>query len=227
LGEFNSPLFLLQGGSYMKCRVCGENITFKSVEEGRHIKITYNDKNYYFCCEEHCGQYMKQLKAMELYYKERDDIDIFVKQNIMFYKDNQKLPTYFFDRLADLNNGTDRGKEGDREVKNGERKGYPMPVILQTFKSQRDTILYWFRNKSFKNEKQKLNYMWKIIEGNINDEYEKWERLNRLEAKMKTTTVEQHEVDRIYNNDTDVVVLRPRKQLSQWMNLKSLSLIIK
>jgi YHS domain-containing protein len=184
----------------MKCRICGEQITAKTVQEGKHIKITYNDKNYYFCCEKHCSEYMKELKEKELYVKERDDIDKYVKENIMLYKDNQKLPTYFFDKLADLANGTERGKQG-KKVQNGERKGYPMPVILETFKSQRDTILYWFRNKNFVNEKQKLNYMWKIIEGHLNDEYEKWENIKQAKIIEKTKQeVDESQVNMIFGD---------------------------
>jgi YHS domain-containing protein len=157
----------------MKCKVCGKVVTNKSIEDGVNVKITYEGKNYYFCCGDHCGSYMKELKDKKKHFEGVKEIDEYVKKNIMLYNDNQKLPNAFFTRLNDLFNGTERFKYGET-VHNGEKAGYPLEVISATFKSQRDSILYWFRNKSFQNEAQKLNYMWKIIEGNINNEYNKY-----------------------------------------------------
>jgi YHS domain-containing protein len=191
-----------------KCRICKKGVTDKSINDGFGIVVNYNGKNMYFCCEEHCKQTMQELKKSEKWYKDRDDIDRFVKQNIFFYKDEQKLPKAFFDRLSDLGNGTLRCNGGSQFIRNGQKAGYPLEVILATFKSQRDNILYWFRNKSFTKESQKLNYMWSIIEGNINNEYEKWETEQMFKNKEKTKAeiIEQTELDNGLNKDDFVFI---------------------
>lgn len=200
----------------MKCKVCGKNVTPKNVEDGIAVKITYEGKNYYFCCGEHCGEYMTEVKNKKKHYEDVKLIDEYVKKNILLYDDNQKLPHSFFQRLNDMFNGTERYKFGEH-VQNGKKSGYPLEVILSTFKSQRETILYWFRNKSFQNESQKLNYMWRIIEGNVNTEYNKY-----------LATQSQQEIkneDIVVMDNRNIEVLNKLEQTPKQTNDKKPSLL--
>lgn len=167
-----------------KCKICKQSVLKRDLDSGKGIKLTHKGVNMYFCCEEHCKKHMDELKVKEQFYKDRDDIDRFVKENIFLYFDERKLPNAFFDRISDLANGTDRAREG-RIIKNGRKEGYPMSVILETFKTQRDNILYCFRHKNFSKESQKINYMMAIIESNINDVYEAMERQKQMNESFE------------------------------------------
>lgn len=184
----------------MKCRVCKKEVTSQNIKDGFGIKINYKEKNIYFCSELHCGEYFRELKSKEVETKIIDEINEYVKKNLFFYDDSQKLPTLFYNRLKDLRNGTCRNQG---KIKNGRKEGYGYEVILETFKSARDNILYSFRMKQFSNESGRVNYMFAILENKINDVYIGLEN-NKKQTKKVEENRKTLEEDGAIINEVDI-----------------------
>lgn len=184
----------------MKCRVCKKNITPQNIKDGFGVKINYKEKNIYFCSESHCGEYFQEIRLREKEMEQIKEIDTFVKKNLFFYDDVQSLPNFFYNRLKDLRNGTSRSRG---QIKNGRKEGYSYNVILETFKASKDSILYSFRMKQFKNESGRINYMFAIIENKINEVYIGMENIKKQDKKVEIAR-ENLETDSERINEVDI-----------------------
>jgi YHS domain-containing protein len=134
-----------------KCRHCGTRTTTNMA-----FKKTVDEKRYYFCNREHYLLWQAEVdevkKSEEVFHAICDH----VKFELFGYDNNQKMTEYFYTRIRDLRNGFTLNKLTLKKERSS-KGGYPYPVILATFQVQHDTIMYWFRNKAFKNENQKTN----------------------------------------------------------------------
>lgn len=78
---------------------------------------------------------------------------------------------------------------------------YDYEVIQECFKLNKENIQYWMNAKQFSNEYNMICYIMKIIEGNINDVYNKWKYKKQQEQKQESTIID---LDII--NQTNVII---------------------
>lgn len=104
----------------------------------------------------------------------------YIRHNIMGYTDDYALPSWMVMRLKGMRHGK------YYENKNTKNMGsYSFPVILYTFKSCAPSIQYAISNKQFDNERNKFNYIMKIVEGSLNDVALRLERAQKLEQEVQ------------------------------------------
>lgn len=84
-------------------------------------------------------------------------------------------------------------------------KFYDYEVIQECFKENKDTIQYWIKEKNFTNEYNMVSYVMKIIEGNINDAYNKWKHMKKQMEKLKQDNVNLDTLNEIENNNINIV----------------------
>ena len=150
-----------------KCKYCDEIIN----KEDMIIKIEYTAKGkekkirLHSKCELEYDELMEYKNHEVKWFKELFE---HVK-GVLGYSDGQIMPSYLITRLQDLRNGTMLERGTGRTSRS--KEGYQYEVILDTFLTHSDKIEWCFKNKTFKTEKNKINYMMAIIENNINDNY--------------------------------------------------------
>lgn len=183
-------------GRLVTCRECGKKV--RSIESDTCSTRRWGI-NMYFCCKEHKELWVERADKELAELGEWDDLYMFVKFEVLKYKEEQNLPRYLITRLKDMRNGVVSQLSGGRLIKTKHKEGYPFPVILATFKAKFDTIDYWFTTKSFKNEKQQINYMMAIIESNINDNYNKYladlERDNKANIEIENSLIDDRNIE--------------------------------
>lgn len=161
-----------------KCKTCKR---FFNTKDNLKCKVVeHNGKNIGLCCSDCYEQWNKEEELKQINNKCLDEITEFMKK-ILFYKDNQILPSYFYTRLMDYNNGVIKTR--DRKVKNMSKSGYPYVVINDAFKESRLNIVKAITTKKFESEKQKINYICAIIESRLNDCLEKYENAQKNKNK--------------------------------------------
>ena len=107
----------------------------------------------------------------------------YVRANIMGYDKNQALPSYVVVRLQGLPKGKYMGSN-----KTLDRANYSYKTVLNTFKYCSPDIHRALRTGGFNGEQHKVNYIFKIVENNINDVYMR--EKNAKKAKEKAETIE-------------------------------------
>lgn len=88
----------------------------------------------------------------------------YVKDEILQYDKDMKVPKFMALRLRGLNKGTFIANKNQKPYAN-----YSYNVILLTFKAYKHDILKYTSQNIFKDEQHKFNYIMVIIENNIND----------------------------------------------------------
>ncbi len=106
----------------------------------------------------------------------------YVRTNILGYDKNQALSSQTVLRLKGLK--VNKFAENYREA---DSANYSFDVILNTFKYCSPNIQRGLRGKVFKNESHKINYIFKIVEANLNDVY----------LRMKNAEKQKSEIDKI------------------------------
>lgn len=149
-------------GRRCKCRYTNEYGTVSTF-----FKVVNNKgKNEYYKNEE-------IYKTMLAERKSREELLQYISINILNYDGSMFLPPSFLARIKNLN------------------KTYPYEVILQTFKDNEDTLLYWMnQDNKFRDESNRLNYLMAIIQNKINDTYLKWKVQERRNKEDNTPNVE-------------------------------------
>ncbi len=110
--------------------------------------------------------------------EKREELLSYVAVNILNYDGSMFLPPLFLKRIKELN-----------EV-------YPYEVILQSFKDNEETLLYWVnQDGKFKNENNRLNYMMAIIQNKINDTYLKWKNEKKRIEQMKSVELDASNIN--------------------------------
>lgn len=88
----------------------------------------------------------------------------YVKAEILGYDNSMKFPRYLALRLQGLSRGQFIANKNQNITAN-----YDFKIILETFKKLKIKILKLTRNKTYKNEFSKINYIMAIVENEIND----------------------------------------------------------
>lgn len=117
----------------------------------------------------------------------QDETYYYIRDNIMSYNSDIKLPKHAAMRLKGLHNGQFYYNKKTKPMAN-----YPWEVILATAKICQPKIMYAISRKTFKSEIQKFNYVLAIIENNINDVY----------LRMKQVKKEQEAIAKIRDDIT-------------------------
>jgi len=125
--------------------------------------------------------------------KDWDKLYWYVRKEILFYDDSQKMPS----GVALMLKGLTSGKSVDNKQDPDEAE-YSFEVVLYTFKACKNKILGAIQGKDFKNEASKVAYICKIVESNLNDIYSRLKQVE--ESKTKT---EQIKVDNIVHEGAE------------------------
>lgn len=107
------------------------------------------------------------------------ELCLYVKKEILDYDDNMKFPKHLALRLKGLHMGQFIANKNIKVQAN-----YSFDIILKTFKEYKNTILNAIRQKNFKTEQNKINYILAIIERNINDVYLNEQKKNKAESQI-------------------------------------------
>lgn len=164
-----------------KCRCdCGKTVTKKQsylIKEHAYLRSCGK-------CEQIENPNYKMPKMTK---KEQNDWDAlyeYVRTNIMRYDKEQSLSNYTVARLKGLATGNFMANKNTKKNAN-----YSFELILNTFKFCSPEIYKALRSGSFKNEQHKINYIFKIVENNINDVYVRSENIKKAKEKMETIEV--------------------------------------
>lgn len=112
-----------------------------------------------------------------------DELYQYVRKNLMGYDDEQSLSTEMVLRLKGL-----RHNKHYENRKITDTANYSYEIILMTCKFCRMDIERGLRGKTFRDEMNKLNYIAKIIENNLNTVYVRMQ--NAEKSKEKTMAVD-------------------------------------
>ncbi|MET3505450.1 hypothetical protein [Halalkalibacter oceani] len=137
-------------------------------KDGKIINKYFHDDCY--------NEFLNNRKEKE----ELDRICQYVKEEILQYKSNQRVPTHLVRRIQALKSGQEYGVSRNSKVY-GNESGYSYEIILKTFKAKKFDIIRGIKDKSkFKNDTHKIDYIMVVIINNIND------ILERIEAKKSS-----------------------------------------
>jgi hypothetical protein len=127
------------------------------------------------------GKYYKNQEVYDADHKRKEDyrklID-YISYELLGYGDGNSFPPSLPKKLKDLS-------------------FYDYDVILRTFQKCHDDILYSFDHKEFKNEYNKISYMFAIIKDKIGDVYKECQRQQQQETQMKKTEIECSDISNL------------------------------
>ena len=109
----------------------------------------------------------------------------YVKKDILNYDGTQGLPREVVLRLKGLRSGRFMENYSTDNTSN-----YSFDIILYTFQICKPSIKYALETKDFKNEQAKINYIFKIVERNLNDVYERVTRARKVEESIEEVDTE-------------------------------------
>ena len=101
------------------------------------------------------------------------------------------LPKSFFPFLQDLRNGTVRFQG---PVQSKYKQGIPYEVIHEAYRLCQDNIAWAKRNKRFSSDLAEVKYGFAIIQNNINQAYESWQRKQQASQAVSIATPQGKEV---------------------------------
>jgi hypothetical protein len=197
-----------------KCKYC-ETV----IEKEDHLIIlekTKTDKDKKIHLHKKCEKEYKELmeyKQNEL--KWFDEIYQYIL-DLLDYTSEQQLPKFLITRLQDLRNGTIMKKDVGRIVKS--KNGYRYEVILDTFLKKGDYIRWAFKNKTFNNEHNKINYMMAIIESDINDTYIEFNTLKQVENIKKKNNIIEEENNITNLNNKVIYTIDKNRGISKFLD---------
>jgi len=147
-------------------RKCTCQICKSKGDTDTFYKIT-NDKglNKYYCSKEEFDNF--QAKKEKRY-----NLLKYIAEEVLQLEEGQIVSPSMVKKISKLN------------------EFYDFEVIHESFMVNLDTIHYWIKNKNFSNEYGMVSYIMKIIEGSINDIYNKWKHKKKTLIKQ-----ENHSVD--------------------------------
>jgi coenzyme F420-reducing hydrogenase alpha subunit len=129
-------------------------------------KVTDNSgKNRYYCNEKEYVDYMTDKGN-------REELLKYIALEVFDYEDGQIVNPILLKKIKEMNGF------------------YAYEVIQECFKENKDSIQYWMANKNFTNEYGMISYIMKIIEGNINDIYNKWKYKNKQQVEKDNNNVD-------------------------------------
>lgn len=102
-----------------------------------------------------------------------DTVYEYVKNSIFELDPKLKLPQYAIIRLRGMAQGRFVGKDREKcDLTYGYR------VVLATFEKMAPLLKYGLKNKTFKNQQHKINWVFSVVEPYLNDVYQE-EEVNR------------------------------------------------
>lgn len=123
--------------------------------------------------------------------KEKQDWDTlynYVKK-ILGYDDTMALPKFAVMRLKGLADGKYYANKKTKTMAQ-----YDYYTIYLTFVFCKDKIQHALQTKSFTNEQAKFNYVFAIVNNNINDVVLRLKKAKKTEAKIQKTDVVDYEI---------------------------------
>lgn len=109
----------------------------------------------------------------------------YVKKEILMYDDNQNVPSEIVLRIKGLCKGKVIANNATKD-----NADYSFEILLYTFKLCKSKILSAIYGKTFQSEISKFVYISKIVEGNINEIYERVTTAKKSQAKMENIKVD-------------------------------------
>ncbi len=132
----------------------------------------------------------EQLQWVELYE--------YIKNDILFYDKNIKLPKNLILRLKGLRNGKFMANKNHKSLGD-----YTFKIILTTFKLNKYEIIQVLSHKEkFKDENHMINYLMAIIESKINDTYTRIKSVENSNQKCEEINININEEKAEYKNKT-------------------------
>lgn len=117
--------------------------------------------------------------------QEWDELYEYVKINILGYDEAQLLPSYIVVRLKGLLQG--KFMANNKTLNNA---NYSYKTVLNTFKFCSPDIHRGLRSGSFRSEQHKVNYIFKIVENNINNVYLRMQNVEKAKEQTKNITID-------------------------------------
>lgn len=172
----------------VKCLHCG-----KQGDTDTFHKEVIKDKNRYFCNEFEYLSYIEDLESKLIIKKRRNDLINWIVETYYDYEPGMLFPTTLSKRLNPLFDF------------------YPIEVIKESFDVNNEVLSWASKNKDFTNEFSKTCYIMKIVEGSINDCYNKYKYKIKSEEQENKNTVtfddsvfEDLEINVVNKNSNDI-----------------------
>ena len=124
--------------------------------------------------------------------KEIEDWDalyMYVKNNVLKYEEDMKMPQYMTLRLKGMTEGKFMVNNNSKETAN-----YSYEIILTTFKICNPEIQRALRSVEFSDEQHKFNYIMKIIDSNINDVYMRSKKVEQIKEEVRAQVEAEAEI---------------------------------
>ena len=114
----------------------------------------------------------------------------YVKKEILMYDDSQSIPPNLVLRLKGLTTGVLIYNKREKEKAN-----YTYDTVLYTFQICKPKIMEVLSRKTFENERQKFNYICRIVENNLNDVYLRLKKINKSDDEIQSvdTSIISHD----------------------------------
>src|SRR5690606_1236943 len=143
------------------CRICK-----KKGDTDTFFRVTDDKgKNKYYCSQKEYDNYNKEIEN-------RYNLMKYIAEDILDYQDGQIVPPVLVKRISEL------------------RRFYEYEVIKKCFEICKEDIQYWMGAKNFTNEYGMISYIMKIVEGNMNDTYNKWKFQQNQQQRQEVSGVD-------------------------------------
>lgn len=119
--------------------------------------------------------------------KDWDSLYKYVKVNIMNYDGEQALPKYVVTRLKGLCTGNFIVNKKTKRNAN-----YSFETVLNTFKFCSPDIRRAINSVNFRDEQHRINYIFKIVESNLNNVYIKEKNIEKAKEEAKNINVDTY-----------------------------------
>ena len=133
------------------------------------------------------------------------DLAEYVKKEILRYTDDMKIPNHLVLRLKGLLEGKFICNNNTTQEAN-----YTIESVKYTFMACKSKIHYALDTVPFNSESRKINYIFKIIEGNINTVF-----INLLQSKKQVDKMMVLSTDSLESNDVEYVKKERESKVSK------------
>lgn len=114
----------------------------------------------------------------------------YIRLNVMGYPNDMALSQTFENKLKKLSEICDKF-EANKNDNNGTRNYY-YHVVLNTYRFCSEDIQWALKNKTFKNDTNKFNYIYKIVENNLSTVYVRTVNAQTRTEKSATIDMSVH-----------------------------------
>lgn len=137
--------------------------------------------------------------------KQFNEIYDYVRYELLKYDKGMKLPNSFIYRLYGIACGRHSYRAPNKKIEEDMPIVYPFPIILATLIKCKAKILHSFKTYAFNDENHRINYIFKVIEENINGTKMEYDRRQKEKEKLDNVDAERlsREVQS-YNKQTEL-----------------------